>query len=43
MTVIKHHNPDGRHRHAAFCQAVEIPRGASLVLIGGQNGVDATV
>jgi enamine deaminase RidA (YjgF/YER057c/UK114 family) len=42
MTVIKHHNPDGLHRHPAFSQAVEIPRGASLVLIGGQNGVDET-
>ncbi len=40
MTIIKHRNPDGLHRHPAFSQAVEIPAGARLVLIGGQNGID---
>ncbi len=40
MSILKHHNPDGLHRHPAFSQAVEIRAGTRLVLVGGQNGVD---
>ncbi len=40
MSILKHHNPDGLHRHPAFSQAVEIPAGARLILVGGQNGID---
>lgn len=40
VMALTHHNPDGLHRSPAFSQAVEIPPGARIVLVGGQNGVD---
>ena len=42
METLRHLNPDGLHRHPAFSQAVEVPPGARLVLVGGQNGIDAS-
>ena len=40
MTMLRHHNPDGLHRNPAFSQAVEVPSGARILFVGGQNGVD---
>jgi enamine deaminase RidA (YjgF/YER057c/UK114 family) len=40
--VIIHHNPDGLFASPQFSQAVEIPAGARLLFVGGQNGVDET-
>ena len=37
-----HHNPIGLHQHPAFSQAVEVPPGARLIFISGQNGTDAS-
>lgn len=42
MIQLTHHDPDGLHRHPAFSQAVEIAPGARLVLVGGQNGTNAS-
>lgn len=42
MTILKHHNPPGLHSNPAYTQAVEVPPGASIVFIGGQNGTDQT-
>jgi enamine deaminase RidA (YjgF/YER057c/UK114 family) len=40
--MIIHHNPEGLFASPQFSQAVEIPAGARLLFIGGQNGVDET-
>jgi len=40
MTV-QHLNPDGLHKNPAFSQGVVVPADARMVLIGGQNAVDA--
>jgi enamine deaminase RidA (YjgF/YER057c/UK114 family) len=39
--TITHLNPDGLAANPAFTQAVKVPGQASLLFIGGQNGVDA--
>jgi enamine deaminase RidA (YjgF/YER057c/UK114 family) len=41
MTTITHLNPDGLPANPAFTQAVKVAGPASLVFVGGQNGVDA--
>lgn len=38
---VEHVNPDTLHRNPAFTQAVVIPAGARVAIIGGQNAVDA--
>jgi enamine deaminase RidA (YjgF/YER057c/UK114 family) len=40
--MITHHNPKGLFASPQFSQAVEIPAGARLLFVGGQNGVDET-
>lgn len=40
--LLIHHNPAGLVQHPAFSQAVEVPPGARLLFIGGQNGTDAS-
>jgi enamine deaminase RidA (YjgF/YER057c/UK114 family) len=40
--MLVHHNPDGLFASPQFSQAVEIPAGARLLFVGGQNGVDET-
>jgi len=40
MTVT-HLNPERLLTHPAFSQGVQVSRGASLLVVGGQNGVDA--
>jgi enamine deaminase RidA (YjgF/YER057c/UK114 family) len=42
MATIEHLNPDGLHANPAFTQAVKVAGSASLVIVGGQNGVDAS-
>ena len=42
MATMTHINPESMHRNPAFTQAVRVPSGHDLVVIGGQNGVDAT-
>ena len=39
--IIKHLNPASLHRNPAFSQGTVIPAGSTLVVVGGQNGVDA--
>lgn len=41
-SALIHHNPPGLHRHPAFSQAVEVAPTARIVLVGGQNGTDAS-
>ncbi|WP_323015020.1 RidA family protein [Devosia sp.] len=38
---IEHLNPDGMHKSPVFSQGIIIPAGCRILLIGGQNGVDA--
>jgi enamine deaminase RidA (YjgF/YER057c/UK114 family) len=38
---IEHLNPDGMHKNPAFSQAVTVEGPAKLVIVGGQNAVDA--
>lgn len=38
---IEHINPQGMHRNPAFSQAILLPAGARMLIIGGQNAVDA--
>jgi len=40
-SIITHLNPDGLPSNPAYTQAVKVAGGASLVFIGGQNGVNA--
>jgi enamine deaminase RidA (YjgF/YER057c/UK114 family) len=42
MAALMHVNPESMHRNPAFSQAVRVPAGHDLVVIGGQNGVDQT-
>ncbi len=37
----EHLNPKGMHRNPAFSQGVIVPSGARILLVGGQNAVDA--
>lgn len=39
---VEHLNPEGMYRSPVFSQGVIIPAGARLLLIGGQNSVDAS-
>jgi enamine deaminase RidA (YjgF/YER057c/UK114 family) len=39
---LTHLNPEGLLKSPAFSQGILIPAGARLLVIGGQNGVDAT-
>lgn len=39
---LEHLNPDGLLKSPAFSQGIVVPAGARLLLIGGQNGVDAS-
>jgi len=38
---IEHLNPDGMYRSPVFSQGIVLPAGARLLLVGGQNAVDA--
>jgi enamine deaminase RidA (YjgF/YER057c/UK114 family) len=42
MDTVKYLNPAELHRNPAFSQAVRIPAGHDLIVIGGQNGVDSS-
>lgn len=42
MTVMTHINPEKLHTNPAFTQAVRVSAAADLVVVGGQNGVDAS-
>lgn len=37
---IEYLNPEGMHRNAAFSQAIIIPAGARMLMVGGQNAVN---
>ena len=39
--AIQHLNPDGMYKSPVFSQGIILPAGARILLIGGQNGVDA--
>ncbi|MDE3722724.1 RidA family protein [Nocardiopsis sp. N85] len=41
MSEITHLNPAALHTHPAFSQGVRVD-GGSLIVVGGQNGTDAT-
>ncbi len=38
---LQHINPDSMHKNPAFSQGIVIPAGARLLIIGGQNAVNA--
>ena len=38
---IEYLNPEGMHRNPAFSQGIIIPAGARMLLVGGQNAVNA--
>jgi enamine deaminase RidA (YjgF/YER057c/UK114 family) len=42
MDTVSYINPPQLHTNPAFTQAIRIPAGHDLVVIGGQNGVDAS-
>jgi enamine deaminase RidA (YjgF/YER057c/UK114 family) len=42
MDTVSYINPPRLHTNPAFTQAVRIPAAHDLVVIGGQNGVDAS-
>lgn len=39
--MLEHINPEGMHRNPAYSQAIIIPANARLLVIGGQNAVNA--
>lgn len=39
--ALVHLNPEGMHKNPAFSQGIIIPAGARLLVIGGQNAVNA--
>lgn len=39
---IEHLNPDGMYKSPVFSQGIILPAGARILVIGGQNGVDAS-
>lgn len=41
MAPIEHINPESMHRNPAFSQGIIIPANARILIIGGQNAVDA--
>jgi enamine deaminase RidA (YjgF/YER057c/UK114 family) len=42
MDSVSYLNPEELHSNPAFTQAVRIPAGHDLIVIGGQNGVDSS-
>jgi enamine deaminase RidA (YjgF/YER057c/UK114 family) len=42
MDTVSYLNPAELHHNPAFSQAVRIPAGHDLIVIGGQNGVDSS-
>ena len=40
--AIEHINPEGMLKSPAFSQGIIVPAGARMLIIGGQDGVDAT-
>jgi enamine deaminase RidA (YjgF/YER057c/UK114 family) len=42
MDAVSYLNPTQLHSNPAFTQAVRIPAGHDLIVIGGQNGVDSS-
>ena len=38
---VEHLNPDGIYKSPVFSQGIILPAGARILVIGGQNGVDA--
>ena len=42
MDAVSYLNPAQLHSNPAFTQAVRIPAGHDLIVIGGQNGVDSS-
>lgn len=42
MADMEHINPASMHRNPAFSQGIVIPANARLLVIGGQNAVDAS-
>lgn len=38
---LEHINPDSMHKNPAFSQGIIVPAGARMLVIGGQNAVDA--
>jgi enamine deaminase RidA (YjgF/YER057c/UK114 family) len=40
-TKVQHLNPPGLNRNPAYTQAIVIPPGSAVVVVGGQNAVDA--
>jgi enamine deaminase RidA (YjgF/YER057c/UK114 family) len=40
MTEVRYLSPDTMNRNPAYSQAVVIPAGRSIVIVGGQNAVD---
>lgn len=38
---VQHLNPDGMYKSPVFSQGIILPAGARILLIGGQNGVNA--
>jgi enamine deaminase RidA (YjgF/YER057c/UK114 family) len=42
MDAVSYLNPSQLHSNPAFTQAVRIPAGHDLIVIGGQNGVDSS-
>lgn len=41
MSALEHINPDSMHKNPAFSQGIIIPAGARILVIGGQNAVNA--
>lgn len=39
--TIERLNPEGMHSNPAYSHGVSLPASARIVLVGGQNGVDA--
>lgn len=42
MDAVSYLNPAQLHSNPAFTQAVRIPAGHDLIVVGGQNGVDSS-
>jgi enamine deaminase RidA (YjgF/YER057c/UK114 family) len=38
---VQHLNPDGMYKSPVFSQGIILPAGARILLVGGQNGVNA--
>ncbi len=42
MSILEHINPDSMHKNPAFSQGIIMPAGARILVIGGQNAVNAS-